>query len=348
MVFNQLDVTMTSLYRNLDVDQMTLSKDSYSDLPIFEHIGQIRKFQKQLRQRNSHRSDSRYPSLVVANKGLGKFSLHGSAESTVKIKSKQPQTYFKKNDIRPTFRPFAEEVIKFRPYYFTNEWMDKDLVNHRKEITHYVNFIASTGHETNLAKISCILAINDQIWELNRVINYSNLPPSTARVQWRQSFMSKQPCLILVYILLNRFGKVIALIRVGPNKAICVFESLSGVERAINNVGDSQGKRLLIITWWYPYLQNRSERLKIQEDKNLATNWLIQQQRGAARLDPLDISSTNAALKMSPSTGYLNRRDRKGTGLSLHLGQDRKPWLRKKSLSSTVLSTGHHLATDYI
>ncbi|KAH9504437.1 hypothetical protein Btru_063611 [Bulinus truncatus] len=309
----------------------------HSELPIFDQAAQLRLYQKQLRQRSFSRKKSSYPPLVIAEAGLGRFSIPSSEDSMMKIKPTLPQSYVKKHQFRPTFRPFTEEVIKFRPVYFTQEWLDKDLMTHRKEIANYVNIISALEKEKNLGKISCILRIDDRICQVNRVINYTNLPPSTACVQWRQAFMSRQPSLFLIYILLNRFGKVVALVRIGPNKAVCVFDSVSSVERAVNHVGESQGKRLLILNWWYPNLQSCRERLKIREDVNLASDWVIQQQGGATTMFSHGVGSTDQILMPSPSSDFLRMPKHKTWGLTLHLDKGRKA-RKSKSLSSTVLS----------
>ncbi|XP_059179393.1 uncharacterized protein LOC131958401 [Physella acuta] len=252
-------------------------------LPVYDDKQQMRtraREERRKRKENAILTENCKQTIILGKRGIGVFRPTDNLPS-YQVKLRHHQPYRSKGAIRTSFPPFSEECIKSRPEYFTEEWMDTDQVVHKHDVIGYASLIANLDNKLTEGKISTIVRYKDKIIAMKKALNRAQIPASGVKVQWRLASKQKSPKLCLVFVMLNRFATVVALIQLSANSAICVFESIAGALRAVNNSSSRQASLILIVSWWHAQMASASVRERIKQNKSQTEKWLLSQGVGA-------------------------------------------------------------------
>ncbi|XP_059179411.1 uncharacterized protein LOC131958410 [Physella acuta] len=252
-------------------------------LPVYDHKQQMRtraREERRKREGDAILTENCRNTIQINKRVIGVFRPTDNLPS-YQVKLRHHQPYRSKGAIRTSFPPFSEECIKSRPEYFTEEWMDTDQVVHKHDVIGYASLIANLDNKLTEGKISTIVRYKDKIIAMKKALNRAQIPASGVKVQWRLASKQKSPTLCLAYVMLNRYATVVALIQLSANSAICVFESIAGALRAVNNSGSRQASLILIVSWWHSQMASASVRERIKQNKSQTEKWLLSQGVGA-------------------------------------------------------------------
>ncbi|XP_012936011.1 uncharacterized protein LOC101854562 [Aplysia californica] len=193
----------------------------------------------------------------------------GQAMEETSLEEVSPFTYLR------YWTEFTEPCVVTRPRYFDKHLLFHDSHPRRRETDQFARSLQLDSPASPSSAVCTICQDQDQIVALPDKFLLDDVPMSSLLVSWRLHTNLASPTLQMVFILLNRYSKLVSLVRRSANSACAVFETISGAERVMELLNAARGTWVLIVRWWHHSCD--SQRFRHHGSRVNAVMWVKKQ-----------------------------------------------------------------------